>query len=174
MEELAAENKDFPGVVAAALHCTGLLETGAEALLQAASLARHPWARASAAEDASIALARDGCHEAARRQQQAALADYERVGAKSDIRRIRARGVTHAPSSQRHGITTTEGWAGLTPGERNVMQFVSQGLSNRKIAERMFLSVYTVDFHLRQVYRKLNVTSRVEAARVAFEHHVDR
>jgi DNA-binding CsgD family transcriptional regulator len=54
----------------------------------------------------------------------------------------------------------------LTDAERRVTDLVAEGLSNPKVAERLFLSRHTVDFHLRQVFRKLNVGSRVELARL--------
>ena len=44
---------------------------------------------------------------------------------------------------------------------------VSQGLTNQKVADQMFTSVHTVAFHLRQVFRKLAISSRVELARIA-------
>jgi DNA-binding CsgD family transcriptional regulator len=46
---------------------------------------------------------------------------------------------------------------------------VAEGLTNRQVAERMFLSRHTVDFHLRQVFRKLGINSRVELVAVALE-----
>jgi DNA-binding CsgD family transcriptional regulator len=63
-----------------------------------------------------------------------------------------------------------EGWASLTEGELRVVSLVAQGLTNRATAERAFLSRHTVDSHLRQAFRKLNISSRVELVRLALEH----
>lgn len=55
----------------------------------------------------------------------------------------------------------------LTPTERHVARLVGQGLSTRDVAAQLFVSPRTVDFHLRNVFAKLGVTSRVELAHVA-------
>ena len=47
---------------------------------------------------------------------------------------------------------------------------VALGLSNAQAASQLYLSRHTVDFHLRQIFRKLNIGSRVELARLSFEH----
>ena len=57
------------------------------------------------------------------------------------------------------------GWASLTGTEHAGYDLVAQGLTNRQTAEQMFISEHTVAFHLRQVFRKLNIRSRVELAR---------
>jgi DNA-binding CsgD family transcriptional regulator len=62
------------------------------------------------------------------------------------------------------------GWGSLTPTEDRVARVVAEGLTNAKVAERLFLSRHTVDFHLRQIYRKLGINSRVELARLVLEH----
>jgi DNA-binding CsgD family transcriptional regulator len=49
----------------------------------------------------------------------------------------------------------TYGWPSLTKAETAVVNFVSQGLTNRKVAEQLFISPYTVDSHLRSIFRKL-------------------
>ena len=49
------------------------------------------------------------------------------------------------------------------------MELVAQGLSNRQVASQMFLSVHTIAFHLRRVFCKLDVTSRVQLASLAAE-----
>ena len=54
------------------------------------------------------------------------------------------------------------GLASLTDTERAIAELVSQGLTNRQIAERVFISRHTVDFHLRSIFRKLGIASRVE------------
>jgi DNA-binding CsgD family transcriptional regulator len=50
------------------------------------------------------------------------------------------------------------GLAGLTDTERAIADLVAQGLTNRQIAQRVFVSRHTVDFHLRSIYRKVDVT----------------
>lgn len=61
------------------------------------------------------------------------------------------------------------GWASLTDTERSVTELVAEGLTNRQAAERLFLSPYTVDFHLRSIFRKLEVRSRVDLARLVVQ-----
>jgi len=46
---------------------------------------------------------------------------------------------------------------------------VALGLTNRQVGERMFLSHHTIDFHLRQIFRKLQIESRVELTRMTIE-----
>lgn len=59
------------------------------------------------------------------------------------------------------------GWAALTPSEREVVRLVSEGLANKDIATRLFVSPRTVQTHLTHVYTKLGVTSRVQLVREA-------
>jgi DNA-binding CsgD family transcriptional regulator len=51
---------------------------------------------------------------------------------------------------------------GLTPGERRVADMVAEGMSNREIAEALFVTVKAVQWHLRHIYEKLAATSRDE------------
>ena len=53
----------------------------------------------------------------------------------------------------------------LTPAEEQVALLVAEGRTNREVAATLFLSVHTVDAHLRRIYRKLDVRSRTELAR---------
>jgi DNA-binding NarL/FixJ family response regulator len=60
--------------------------------------------------------------------------------------------------------------AGLSAREAEVLRLVAGGLTNAAVAEKLFLSSRTVDWHLGSIYRKLGSHSRTEAARFAAEH----
>jgi predicted ATPase/DNA-binding CsgD family transcriptional regulator len=64
----------------------------------------------------------------------------------------------------------TKGWASLTPTELDVVRLASEGLGNKEIAARLFVSPRTVQAHLSHVYSKLGVTSRVQLAQEAGKH----
>src|SRR4029079_18728326 len=70
----------------------------------------------------------------------------------------RGRGERKRPSS---------GWASLTPAELDVVRLVSEGLGNKDIATRLFVSPRTVQSHLTRVYTKLGMSSRVQLAQEA-------
>ena len=58
------------------------------------------------------------------------------------------------------------GWASLTESEHALAVLIAEGLTNRQAAERLFISRHTVDAHLRHIFRKLGINSRVRLARV--------
>ncbi|MEB4211732.1 LuxR family transcriptional regulator [Mycobacterium sp. 94-17] len=64
----------------------------------------------------------------------------------------------------------TSGWASLTRTERDVVRLVSEGLANKDIATRLFVSPRTVQTHLTHVYTKLGLTSRVQLVQEAARH----
>ena len=60
--------------------------------------------------------------------------------------------------------------AGLSAREAEVLHLVATELTNAEVAEKLFLSSRTVDWHLSSIYRKLGLHSRTEATRFAAEH----
>ena len=62
------------------------------------------------------------------------------------------------------GVSREESIEPLTDREREVLGLLAQGLSNKDIAQKLYLSVRTVEGHLANVYGKLQVRSRMEAA----------
>jgi predicted ATPase/class 3 adenylate cyclase/DNA-binding CsgD family transcriptional regulator len=74
---------------------------------------------------------------------------------------LRGRGERKRPSS---------GWGSLTPTELDVVRLVAEGIPNKDIATRLFVSPRTVQSHLRHVYNKLGLTSRVQLAQEAARH----
>jgi DNA-binding CsgD family transcriptional regulator len=86
-----------------------------------------------------------------------ALAIFERLGARLWAERARA-------ELERVGGAVV-GPGGLTPTERRVAELVSQGKSNREVADALFISVKTVEANLSRVFHKLGVRSRAELIR---------
>lgn len=60
-------------------------------------------------------------------------------------------------------------WESLSDQQWKVARLVSQALTDRQIARRLALSPHTVNYHLRQIFRKLGIGSRVELARAVQE-----
>ena len=58
----------------------------------------------------------------------------------------------------------SSGMEALTPRELEVLQMISSGLTNAEAARRLDLSVHGIKFHLTEIYRRLGVTNRTEAA----------
>ncbi len=66
----------------------------------------------------------------------------------------------------------TNGWAALTAAELAVARLAAEGLTNREVADRLFVSPHTVNSHLRHVFAKLGINSRVELARLARDYEI--
>lgn len=109
------------------------------------------------------------------------LRSIERGGAPMDSRVARRLLSTIAASAKPQGIAPvvtrpsavsanrpTPGV--LSPRELKVLRLIAQGWSNREIAEAVFLSINTVEFHAKSIYRKLSVKSRTQAVHEATQH----
>jgi DNA-binding CsgD family transcriptional regulator len=123
------------------------------------------WSRASAAEDLAVLLMVND-REAAVKRLDEALAGYRAAGAERDAARVRRRlrGLGVRRRHWRNADRPKSGWASLTDTERNVAALVVRGLTNKQMAAQMFLSPHTIGFHLRQIFRKLDIHSRTQIA----------
>jgi two-component system response regulator DevR len=65
-----------------------------------------------------------------------------------------------------------EYFAALTQQELHILAYITEGLTNREIAERVFLSEKTVRNYVSSILSKLNLSSRAEAAAYAVRHHI--
>ncbi|MCU1450512.1 MAG: modulated sigma54 specific transcriptional regulator, Fis family [Acidimicrobiales bacterium] len=74
-----------------------------------------------------------------------------------------------ADASRTRSARRPYGWDSITETEATVIECVARGLTNRKVGEQLFMSRHTVDFHLRSVFRKLDVSSRVDLTRLALQ-----
>jgi DNA-binding CsgD family transcriptional regulator len=126
--------------------------------------AAEQWTAIGRPYEAALALA-DGDGEARRR----ALDRLHELGAGPAAaivaRRLRARGARGLRRGPRR--TTRDNPANLTPREVEVLALVEQGLRNKQIAERLFVSAKTVDHHVAAILRKLGVHTRGEAGAAA-------
>ena len=69
-----------------------------------------------------------------------------------------------------HTDDTPAHTAGLTERETAILSALARGLSNDAIAKELWVAEQTVKFHLTKIYRKLGVSNRTEAARLAYQN----
>ncbi|MER5391074.1 helix-turn-helix transcriptional regulator [Saccharopolyspora sp. NPDC002686] len=158
---------DSVGERVALMYCRGLLDGDVEVLLDAAQQFAENGAAvaaARAAEDAAKALAASGAAADARSAYLTAVERYAALTATGEIQRadaeLRAFGVRRGATGPRR--RPKHGWDSLTTAELRVAELVAQGLTNREAAERLIVSVRTVDSHVSRILAKLGYSSRVE------------
>jgi DNA-binding NarL/FixJ family response regulator len=124
---------------------------------------------AAARQLAARALADAGDTEQAVQQLQEACAVYDLCGApwrraeaERQLRRLGHRRVHHRTA---RGDGSSTGLAALTERERQIARLVTDRRTNAEIAAELYLSIKTVEAHIRSLFQKLAVTSRVEIAR---------
>jgi DNA-binding CsgD family transcriptional regulator len=174
-ERRAELNPGIRSIAATAAHVRGLLERSDANLRQAVALferAPRPLELAAALEDLGAELTATD-RESAVDLLGRTLALYTELGATWDAGRVRSR---LRELGVRRRLVAAEpdanGWTALTTSELMVARLVAEGLTNREVAERLFVSPHTVNSHLRHVFSKLGITSRVELARVARDYEI--
>jgi DNA-binding CsgD family transcriptional regulator len=170
-QRLALIMTSDPDMTAAAEHSRGLIEQDPAALQRAAGRYAAARARAGALEDAGNAWAGQRDQDRATTLLSQAYTLYEELGDTDDLARVRS-SLRAAGTRLRHWAHADRpafGWDSLTGTERRIADLVAEGLSNRQAANRVFLSTHTVAFHLRHIFWKLGITSRVQLARIAAE-----
>ncbi|MGW6448278.1 LuxR C-terminal-related transcriptional regulator [Lentzea sp. NPDC055074] len=161
-ERLAEEHPGFAAVAAAAVHARGLLDSDARSLELAARDHRDLWARANAAEDLGVLLAGSPDRAESVKALENALGLYREIGASRDSARVLGR-LRKLGRRRRAAPTRPEsGWSSLDDTERAIANLVAKGQTNRQISTQLFMSPHTVNFHLRKIFRKLGISSRVE------------
>lgn len=171
-ERRAEANPTLAAIVGTAAHARGLLDEGMESFERAVEQferTSRPLALSSALEDL-------GARRIASGEEKEGIEDLERAlrinvesGAAWDARRVRARlrarGIRRRVTGSSGRPDT--GWGAMTDSELAVARLVAQGLTNRDVAERLFVSPHTVNSHLRQIFAKLQINSRVALTRLA-------
>jgi DNA-binding CsgD family transcriptional regulator len=156
---------DTGWALAAAAYGRALLVEGADAEAEFEAAVKHADAGTHRFDRARIHLGFGEYLRRARRRVDArahlrdALEVFEDLGATRWAARATTELRASGETARRRDVTTT---TDLTAQERQVAGLVRQGLSNRDVAARLFVSPRTVDFHLRNVFSKLGVASRAE------------
>jgi len=99
----------------------------------------------------------------ARAQLRAALQGFERLKAEPWAERARTELRATGETARKRDPSTL---GQLTPQELQIARLVAEGLSNKDVATQLFLSPRTIDAHLRNVFQKLEITSRTQLARM--------
>lgn len=160
---LQAVAGDLPGIAASLEALAGLaarqersvfaarLSAAAQALRQAKGYARPATSRAGVEEDLGLVRAALSAE------------DFDRAWAQGAALPV-ADAVAYAGKGRGSRTREATGWGSLTKSEREVARLVAEGLTNREIGERLFVSHRTVDTHVRHILAKLGITSRRELA----------
>lgn len=161
-----------PWALARAAHCRALLAGPDEAdahfaeSLRQHDAGRRPFERARTELAYGEFLRRGGRRVDARAHLRRALTTFDDLGALPWSERARQELRASGESIRRRGASALPT---LTSQELQVAKLVTRGLSNREVAAQLFISPRTVDFHLRNVFTKLGVSSRGQLAHQELE-----
>lgn len=164
------EHSNAPPMLALLARCRGQLAAGEAAATHfAAALRLHaghdrPFERARTELLYGETLRRARRRLEARAHLRAALETFERLGAAPWEERARRELRASGETARKRDPSTADD---LTPQELQITRFVSEGATNRQIAAQLFLSPRTIDYHLRKIFRKLDISSRAELIRLS-------
>lgn len=172
MLEAGAKTAAVPRIDGTALQCRGALDDRIDALEAGVSATRasaRPYDLARASEAAAALLGRSGTTEGAIAHLRESVEIFEGLGATRDTARaeasLRALGAPRGRRTLRG--RPKMGWESLTPTEGLVVQLVAEGLRNRDVANRLFMSRRTVETHLTHIFGKLGISSRTELVAIS-------
>ena len=164
---LAERSPEVATIAGIAEHTSGLVRGDVEALRRATSLLERsprPFLLADAEADYGRALLAAGRRDAGVTALDRAWNRFQGLGATSDAERIQraleGTGVRRVRKSK-----PLTGWDALTATEQRVARLIFQGHTNRSAANVLALSAHTVATHLRAIFGKLGVSSRVQLMR---------
>ena len=156
-----------PRTLGISLRAGGLIQGGAAGLellgeaVKTLERSQSPLELARALSDYGAALRRAGRRVQARTELERALDVAHHCGARRIANQARAELIAAGAKPRRDAIT---GRDALTAGELRVARLAAEGLTNREIAQALFITTKTAKGHLSHVYRKLEITRRGQLA----------
>ncbi len=163
--------KGQPWAQARAEWTLGIVSTGAAATahfeqsLEFHARTRDPFERARTELAYGAHLRRERQRRRARPVLRSALASFQRLGSPAWAEQAAVELEATGETVRRRGADAREV---LTPQERQIARLLGSGQTTRQAAASLFLSPKTVEYHLRHVYLKLEISSRSELAAVMF------
>ncbi|MFB6522399.1 AAA family ATPase [Streptomyces sp. NPDC056401] len=171
---IASRNPTVQSLAGCAEHAEGVLRNDMVALHRAVELYRHarPLAAGSALEDAAEVERGMGNKTRTVRLLESAMDLYLDSGAQRDMARVqkKLRRLGVHDVRELGADRPKSGWESLTSAELRVVRAIVDGRTNREAASMLFLSPHTVDSHLRRVFSKLHINSRVELTKHFIVH----
>ncbi|MBV9047644.1 MAG: helix-turn-helix transcriptional regulator [Solirubrobacterales bacterium] len=162
-----AQASGRPCTLGISLRVSGLIEGGESGLellresVRTLEGSQSPLELARARSDYGAGLRRAGRRVQARTELQLALDLAHRLGARRIANRARAELIAAGAKPRRDAIT---GRDALTAGELRVARLAAEGLTNREVAQALFITTKTAKAHLSRVYRKLEISRRGQLA----------
>jgi DNA-binding CsgD family transcriptional regulator len=167
-------NPGVPTIAGVAAHSRGLLSNSRQDLERAAGTlltCPRPLASAAALEDLGAARIADGDRGGAVDAFDQVLRISIDAGAVRDAARARKQLRELGVHRRVRSLDRPKlGWESLTEPELHVARLAAAGCTNRGIADRLFISPHTVNTHLRHVFDKLDIRSRVDLTRIVERH----
>jgi DNA-binding CsgD family transcriptional regulator/tetratricopeptide (TPR) repeat protein len=167
-QNAADRNPQVRSITGSALHLHGLLAEDPDELGAAVEVLEgspRPLLQANARTDHGLVLLRAGDRDRGVEQLEMAAEALDRIGARATLRTV-ARALKGAGARRRNWATEVQrpntGWEALTQAERRVAELIGAGHTNRSAANELYLSPNTVATHLRTIFAKLGVKSRVQ------------
>ncbi|WBB50434.1 AAA family ATPase [Verrucosispora sp. WMMA2044] len=171
---LADRYPEAESLTAGADHAEGLLRGDFAAMHRAVEHYRRSGRRLAAGvalEDTAKEEQNARNQPEAARLLESAFDIYEQCGARRDASRVQAKlRYLGLPARSPGADRPTSGWESLTTAELRVVRAIVDGRTNREAATMLFLSPHTVDSHLRRVFAKLGIRTRVELTKHFISH----
>lgn len=169
LTDLAARNPDADGIAGAAAIGRGLITGDLAAAIKVLRTAHRPLLLATALEEQGRLLLSAGDRDAAVAALDEARDSFASLGATGPATRVQR--IMQAAGVRRRRWNAVPqrsdtGWEALTTMERRVALLIADGHTNRSAAAELTLSPNTISTHLRAVFTKLNVTSRVQLTKL--------
>jgi DNA-binding CsgD family transcriptional regulator len=169
-EANAARNPGVTSFEGVALNLRGLAKQDLDILAEAVQVldrSPRPVLRAVGAESYGRALLAEGRRSEALAQLDRAWDEYHQMGARAfrgDVQLAMRQAGARRTKWSAAATAPSTGWASLTEAERRVATLISEGHTNKSAASALGVSINTVGTHLRAVFAKLGVQSRVQLA----------